>query len=85
MEKRGGNLKFHGNNVPVFGALIEQGRKDERTLRSDTLGAVRSAIDEPFAKACAKLWNMSSNSFRSTNLLAVAKKEAKKLAASLPI
>ena len=82
MEKRSGNLKFHGNNVPVLGALIEQGRKDER---SDTLGAVRSAIDEPFAKACAKLWNMSSNSFRSTNLLAVAKKEAKKLAASLPI
>ena len=77
--------KARAFDVPVLGNLIDQGRGDERTLRSDSLGTVKSVVDEPFAKICAKLWNMSSDSFKSTNLLVIAKREAKKLARSLPI
>jgi len=77
--------KARAFNVPVIASLLDNKRDDSRSLRSDTHGLVRSSVDEPFANNTAKLWNLASERFRSTNLLVIAKIEAKKLAISLPV
>ena len=45
---------------------------------------VSSIGNKTVALRCASLWNMASDRFRSTNLLTVAKKEARILSMSLP-
>jgi len=72
-------------NVPILGNLLERERNDERTLRSDSSGRVSTVGSDTVALNCERLWNMSSTKFKRTNLLKVAKIEAKKLAKSLPI
>jgi len=72
-------------NVPVLENLLERSRNDERTLRSDTLGKVSTNGHDTVALNCERLWNLSSDKFKKTNLLKVAKSEAKKLAKTLPI
>ena len=72
-------------SIPVLGELFDRKRKDRKVLRSDTLELVDSNCEEPFVKNLVKLWNMSTKTFKDTNLLVIAKKEAKILAKSLPI
>jgi len=72
-------------DIPLMNSVFSRSREDTRTLRSDTNGAVSYAIDEPFARAAAGLWNSASSSFKTTNLLVNAKTEAKKLVLTLPI
>ena len=72
-------------DVPIIGSVFDRRRLDNRSLRSDTAGVVQTSYDEPFAKCATKLWNLASERFRSTNLIVIAKKEAKILARSLPI
>ena len=70
---------------PVLDTLLGRQRNDERTLRSDTSNKVSSTRQEAYSMNVEKLWNMSNEKFKNTNLLKVAKSEAKKLASSLPI
>ena len=60
-------------------------RKDDRSLRSDTSGKVIATRSEVYSVKAERLWNMSTEKFKKTNLLKVAKAEAKTLALSLPI
>ena len=71
--------------IPVLGTLLDRQRNDERTLRSDTSNKVSSTRHEAYSMNVEKLWNMSNEKFKNTNLLKVAKSEARKLASSLPI
>ena len=77
--------KARNFNVPVLASLFERERSDGRTLRSDTGSQVLASFNETFSRGAATLWNMSSNSLKSTNLLIIAKAEARKLAKSLPL
>jgi len=72
-------------NVPILGSMFDRKRRDDRDLRSDAAGVVQSNVDESFANSAAKLWNLASEKFKSTNLLVIAKQEAKSLVRSLPI
>jgi len=72
-------------NVPFLCNLLERERNDNRTLRLDTAGRVAATGFDIVALKCEKLWNMASSKFKKTNLLKVAKFEAKKLAKTLPI
>ena len=72
-------------DVPLLSDLLTGKRCDERTHRSDTLNRVTTTGRDVLALNAEKLWNMSSDRFKRTNLLTVAKEEAKKLAKSLPI
>ena len=72
-------------NVPFLCNLLERERNDNRTLRLDTAGRVAATGLDIVALKCEKLWNMASSKFKKTNLLKVAKFEAKKLAKTLPI
>jgi len=71
--------------VPVLENLLDKERNDERTLRSDSAGRVATIGRDTVAIQCEKLWNMSSIKFKNTNLLKVAKTEARNLAKSLPL
>ena len=77
--------KARNFNVPVLASLFERERSDGRTLRSDTGSQVLASFNETFSRGAATLWNMSSHSLKSTNLLIIAKAEARKLAKSLPL
>ena len=78
--------KARNFNIPVLCSLLGRKRPlDNKTLRSDTFSQVSTSFDEPFAKGTAMLWNMSSDRFKSINLLVVAKSEARKLAELLPL
>ena len=76
-------------NVPILGSMFDRKRRDDRNLRSDAASmtgtCVRSNVDESFTNSAAKLWNLASEKFKSTNLLVIAKQEAKSLVRSLPI
>jgi len=70
-------------NVPVIGTLLRKRHHPTKTLRSE--GKETADSTESFAKAAEKLWNSASERLRMTNLVVVAKKEAKELAQTLPI
>jgi len=72
-------------NVPVLKDLLEKRRDDERILRSDSASKVQTIGRDKLALNCERLWNLASSKFKSTNLLSVAKIEAKKLAITLPV
>jgi len=71
--------------VPILDSILEKCGHGSRTLRSDTNGLMKSTLDEQYANTVAELWNKSSEKFKKTNLLIVAKMEAENLARSLPI
>jgi len=71
--------------VPHLATLHDNDRDDNRTLRSDTANNIRSSVVEPFAVCSEKLWNMSSHRFKATNLIKVAKIEARKMVQRLPV
>ena len=71
--------------VPVLGTLLNRARNDNRNLRSDSQHIVKYSENEPFAITAASLWNRASHRFKTTNLLVVAKNEAKTLVKSLPL
>ena len=72
-------------NVPILSGLLERKRKDNRTLRSDSANKVATIGYDSVALVCERLWNMSSDKFKSTNLVNVAKNEAKILVKTLPL
>ena len=72
-------------NIPQLSTLLSYERGDDRTLRSNSNNAAVSSTIEPFAICARNLWNRASDRFKTTNLLIVAKTEAKKMAKSLPI
>ena len=71
--------------VPFLSDLLERRRNDERNLRSDSAGKLSTVGRDSLALNSEHLWNLSSERFRTTNLLSIAKIEAKKVAKSLPI
>ena len=71
--------------IPHLSSLLEHKQGGDRRLRSDSAGVLRATVDEPFALTAEKLWNMSSERFKNTNLTSVAKIEAWKTAHQLPI
>ena len=77
--------KAQNFNVPHLGTLDRQGRDGTRILRSDTNENVTAIVSEPFSVCTEKLWNSATKKFRETNLLKVAKAEARQLARTLPI
>ena len=72
-------------DVPVLNSLLEKRRYDDRTLRSDSANKVSTSGKDIVAINIEKLWNASSNKFKSTNLITVAKLEAKNFAKTLPV
>ena len=62
-------------------------RQDTRTLRSDSLQVLRTTAKCPdsFLQKASKLWEMTSQRFRTTNLLKIAKLEAMTVAKNLPL
>ena len=77
--------KARSFEVPVLSTLLQHNREDDRTLRSDTKLNLQASISEPFTLCAQKLWNMTSDRFKTTNLLTIAKSEAKKTVLQLPI
>ena len=71
--------------VPVLSELLERKRIDERTLRSDSAKNISSSSHGALMLKSVKLWNATNSTFKSTNLLTVAKKEAKAFVKMLPI
>ena len=71
--------------VPVLEDLLERRRDDERVLRSDSANKVCTIGSDKLAINCERLWNLSSKKFKTTNLLKIAKIEAKNLAKTLPV
>jgi len=72
-------------DVPVMNVLLGRQRNDTRTLRSDSANQVTTMGRDTVAINAEKLWNLASAKFRTTNLLKIAKAEAKALAKTLPI
>ena len=72
-------------DVPHLSSLLVVARNDVRNLRSNGANLFQASIAEQFALCAEKLWNLSSDHFKKTNLLSVAKIEAKKVASQLPI
>ena len=72
-------------DVPHLSSLLVRPRNDDRTLRSNTANHLQASVTEPFTVSAEKLWNLSSDRFKTTNLLSVAKIEAKKVVSQLPI
>ena len=70
--------------IPHLSGLLTCGRNDTRTLRSDTQKKVTASVTESFAISVERLWNNATDSFKGTNLLRVAKAEAKRIAKLLP-
>ena len=60
-------------------------KSSERTLRSESMGLVKPSINEAYTQLSSKLWNLASPRFRNTNLLTIAKIEARKLVDTLPL
>ena len=77
--------KARSFEVPVLSTLLQHNREDDRTLRSDTKLNLQASISEPFTLCAQKLWNMTSDRFKTTNLLTIAKSEANKTVLQLPI
>ena len=72
-------------SVPYLDVLLEKRRLDDRTLRSDSANKVTSTGNDTIALNIEKLWNAASEKFKKTNLVKVAKSEARALARTLPV
>ena len=72
-------------SVPYLDVLLEKRRLDDRTLRSDSANKVTSAGNDTIALNIEKLWNAASEKFKKTNLVKVAKSEARALVRTLPV
>jgi len=59
--------------VPFLEDLLERKRSDQRTLRSDTTKKVSSTGRDIVARNLERLWNLSSERFKGTNILKVAR------------
>jgi len=78
--------KARAFNVPHLSSLLAKSQpRGDRTLRSESAGLFLASIDEPFTVCGAKLWNTTSDRFKTTNLLAIAMSEAKNAVKKLPI
>ena len=71
--------------VPVLGSLLDRRRNDERTLRSDSENRVATTCRDSLAINIERLWNIASGKLKNTNLLTIAKSEARALAKTLPV
>jgi len=71
--------------VPYIESLLKVTHHENRNLRSNTQNVHESTVDEPFANMTSKLYNISTENFKKTNLIINAKSEAKKLVKKLPI
>ena len=72
-------------NIPHLSSLLEQKPSGDRILRSDSSNVLQASEVEPFSICAEKLWNMSSECFKTTKLISVAKSEARKTALQVPI
>ena len=79
------NWKASNFKVPVLGNLLIECTSSERTLRSETARLVRPCLSEAYSLASTKLWNLASSRFRTTNLLSIAKIEARNLIKTFPL
>ena len=71
------------HETPLFNNLYI--KSEERLLRSTTDRILQTKSLASFPRKAAMLWRKTSDSFRKTNLITVAQKEAKSLAMSLPL
>ena len=71
--------------IPVLENILIRRKNDTHSLRSDSKGKETAMKFEAFSLKAESLWNMSTDRFKTTNLLKVAKAEAKTLALSLPL
>ena len=78
--------KARAFKVPYLSDLLRETQpRGDRVLRSDSANLLQASVAEPFTTCAQRLWNSSSVVFRMTNLLSVAKAEARKTAMLLPI
>ena len=56
-----------------------------RSSRASSRGEIIPVVQDPYVQNAAKLWNSTSDRFKNTELIAVAKKEARILVKTLPI
>ena len=71
--------------VPYLDSLLKLKHNEYQSLRSNKKDILKSTIDEPFANIVEKLYNMSTDRFKQTNLIVNAKNEARILVNTLPI
>ena len=71
--------------VPYLDSLLQLKHNEYQSLRSNKKDILKSTIDEPFANIVEKLYNMSTDRFKQTNLIVNAKNEARILVNTLPI
>jgi len=76
--------KSRALSVPFLSSIHKNKRTADRTLRSETSNNLQAAITEPFALCTERLWNRSSDRLKRTNLLSIAKIEARATAKQLP-
>ena len=79
------NWKARNFDVPELKDILTECTSLTRTLRSESAHLVKSTLQEPYAIMSAKLWNLTTAQFRKTNLINIAKNEAKKLILKLPL
>jgi len=77
--------KSRSFGVPFLSSMHEKNGTGDMVLRSDTSNNLQAVVIEPYAVLTEKLWNRSSDRFKRTNLLTVAKIEAKATALQLPL
>ena len=77
--------KARNFHVPILKDLLENKRNESMVLRSNSAGMLSTQGRDKITLNLERLWNMSSARFRSSNLLKVAKIEAKILVKSLPV
>jgi len=79
------NWKAVNFGVPILENILTECTQQNRTLRSETEHLVKPNSQEPYAVASSRLWNLMSVRFRTTNLINVAKQEARALLDTLPL
>ena len=79
------NWKAVNFKVPVLKDILTECALENRTLRSVTAHLVKPSSQEPYSIASSRLWNLACVQFRTTNLINIAKKEARELVNKLPL
>jgi len=79
------NWKAINFGVPKLEKVFTSCTSVNRTLRSESSHLVKPTSPEPYAIISSKLWNLSTTKFRTTNLLNIAKKEARDLLSKIPL
>ena len=77
--------KSRAFDVPLLSSLHVKGGTSGMSLRSDTSNNLRATVVEPYSLCTEKLWNLTSDRFKLTNLVTVAKIEARATALQLPL